>query len=371
MNKRLLLTFILSILIFAVVFISYYIFLNPKAKPWGKTSRSTLTNSSEESALNVKDIIAHSRSHFDLLKNGNHIKVFLFAGNESMKKLNSYYCGGDKGANRYSGFYQLISLKDNSIVSKVTLGNDYFFVSGKPHDGIRQYKLPGINETLIAIYQYNSCNGDGVEFYRISDSGVISRVYFIKKDGRKLSKEGTGPEGKIFNKNNLSVFCSYDNTIYYTLCTAYKYDGKNFVETLSSMVDTGIGEKKEEFTDIGRARRALYDYLQASNRGDYKAAAYYYGGSYDFLIPNNPDINPSNKEGLFKRYCQFNGKNRCALGHWTMSGIKEKSPISQSEMRFVVTFEELMDTAVRKIDFRLKRIGGEFKVLALPPRLPQ
>jgi len=314
-----------------------------KANKQGKVSKEI---------LKLKNL---RRSQINIFKNREGIKVFLFAEDEKVEILEGSYCGGEEGDKQYTGNYQLISTKDNKIVSKIDLGKDYEFVENTLHSGLNLFVMPQTYEQLIMIYQYRSCNTEAVEFYRVDVEGRLYKVNFIDKDGTVATGQTTGPDGGISGTEGDITFCSYNNGVGYTFCDSYNYNAKDFIQTAISMTQ---GE-----TIDGEPRRILFEYISALSQEDYKRAVYYYGGSYDLLIKLNPDINPNDKPKLFERYCIKNG-GKCLISEYPdFIDIKSSMQLKSGELEVTFKPDNKPD-----FEFRVKRMNGEFKVMDLPPR---
>ena len=340
----------------------------------GLNSNSTLpANKQKKVSKEIEKLRNLRRSQINISKNNFsvRIKVFLFAENEKIEILDGSYCGGEEGAKQYTGNYQLISVKDNKIVSKIDLGKDYEFIEDTLHSGLQLFVMPQIYEQLIMIYQYESCNIERVEFYRVDVEGRIYKVNFIDKDGTVGTGQSTSPAGDIPQSDGSVIFCSYDNSIGHMLCDSYIYNGKNFIQTSSWMTQEG------KRTSIAEARRALYEYLDALwwreyKKADYKKTVYYYGGGYDFLLQLNPDVSPNDKPKLFELYCTKNGGNCLKPSYFSDKNLESTT----TEAKFTVEFitEERADFKINghsDFEFRVRRIDNEFKVLDLPPRTSQ
>ncbi len=59
--------------------------------------------------------------------------------------------------------------------------------------------------------------------------------------------------------------------------------------------------------DLAQARMALLAFFDALNAGQYQKAVELYGGSYEELIADNPDVDPDDHVTLLERACSQNG----------------------------------------------------------------
>lgn len=351
MNKKHIITLCLFILL---------TFLSFEAWAGELKSNSALTaNKQGKVSKEIEKLRNLRRSQINISKNNFsvRIKVFLFAENEKVEILEGSYCGGEEGAKQYTGNYQLISVKDNKIESKIDLGKDYEFIEDTLHSGLQIFVMPQTYEQLIMIYQYRSCNAESVEFYRVDIDGRMYKVNFFDKDGTVRTIQSTIPARDIPQSDGSVIFCSYNNAVGYTFCDSYNYNAKDFIQTAISMT--------QEKTVDGEPRRILFEYISALSQEDYKRAVYYYGGSYDLLIKLNPDISPDDKPKLFERYCIKNG-GKCLISEYPdFIDIKSSMQLKSGELEVSFKPENKPD-----FEFRVRRIGSEFKVIDLPPDTP-
>lgn len=299
------------------------------------------------------------------IRGGDIVEVFLFADNEKMEFLRGPYCGGEEGAKHYEGDYQLISAKNNVVVSTLSLGKDYYFVGGQIHDGMHKFAVPNTGDELIAIYQYRGCNGDEVVFYRVDKNGRLNKVLFLNKDGTRKNNQYTSDP--VLSSDDQTTFCGYNNAVGYVFCDSYRYNGENFAQAASWMTQELYRSPK---TLDGDARRALFEFLIKLYHGKNEGAVYYYGGPYDELRKHNPDVEPNDRVKLFERYCTVNG-GVCLIPE----RLEAKGADPSGEMKFTVSFitRDFKDARVAgksQFEFRVKQVGVDFKVLDLPPRSP-
>ena len=59
--------------------------------------------------------------------------------------------------------------------------------------------------------------------------------------------------------------------------------------------------------DVAEAQNALLRYFEALHAGRYAEASQLYGGSYETLTGQNPDLDPDDYAGLWQNACQVNG----------------------------------------------------------------
>lgn len=295
------------------------------------------------------------------------ISIFLFADNQKAETLRDPFCGGDKGAKQYSGNYHLLSLQGNEIVSDIDLGKDYWFVEGRPHDGLHEFVEPKTGGELIGIYQYRGCNAERVEFFQVDASGVIDQVPFSNEDGSENESVWTGPGGDVpLSREGEFIFCSYSNFVGYQFCDSYIFKSNRFEQTNSWMTQAaGVARLRPRVAD--EARRSLYDFLSALANKKYQEAAFYYGGSYESSGPTDLGALPDEKSELLEAFCTTRG-GKCFVPE--VISDKQTGP---TEMLFSVSLvtrdlDPIVVGKDKEFDFRVRRVGDSFKVLDLPPR---
>ncbi|MFZ5807801.1 MAG: hypothetical protein ACOY16_00815 [Chloroflexota bacterium] len=106
------------------------------------------------------------------------------------------------------------------------------------------------------------------------------------------------------------------------------------ISQLASEIITSA-ERAIEPIELDAIQHALSRYFNALAAGDYATAAALYGGSYDILISNNPDISPSDKAALFQRACTQNG----FVCDVTVKNWVNAVRISQDEFRLTVELQ--------------------------------
>ncbi|HLE15190.1 MAG TPA: hypothetical protein VI776_10610 [Anaerolineales bacterium] len=92
---------------------------------------------------------------------------------------------------------------------------------------------------------------------------------------------------------------------------------------------------QEPPAEVAAARQALFDFFSALKTGDYAAADGLYGGSYELLEANNPDVDPNDRAALLENACLINGFQCLAV----YRAVLVDKP-AQGEYRFRVVFEQ-------------------------------
>ncbi len=118
-------------------------------RPAAAQHAAGLQTTPPDEAANLR---GQNRSHLRLERQNRPVDVYLFAGDEKVDVLEDPFCGGDQGAKSYSGHYQLVSVVDNAVVSRLDLDPDVSFVEKKPHDGVRLYRDPKTGQDLRCTF---------------------------------------------------------------------------------------------------------------------------------------------------------------------------------------------------------------------------
>jgi hypothetical protein len=314
----------------------------------------------------VERLRGASRSRAHLQRGDRQLEVLLFAHSENVETVGDPYCGGAKGAREYSGHYQLASVHDNRVLSQVSLRGLRRFTEGQRHDGLRLLRVPETREPLLGLYQYRSCDYHRAEFFRVDDDGRLHPVPFVNRDGSEAPDISIG--GDVRRRGSRLGFCHYDGGLAHYLCDAYTYDGRRFLQAASwmSRASSARTPPPEAGSPLAEARRALFEYLSALHQAKYGQAAHYFAGSYEVLRRYNAAPGAEDRVRLLETYC--------APTCWKPERIAEQRG-QGAEMRFAVSFlTGEGQTAVldgrSAFEFRVRRVGGEFKVLDLPPHPP-
>lgn len=318
------------------------------------------------------DFRTHYRSHLQLNRGDRTFDVYLYAPDEKTEVLDFSSSFGSRGARQFSGHYELISVLDNDVVSRFDLDPDDSFVENKPHNGLRLVLDPQSGQNLIALFQYGNSNSESVQFFSLDPSGSIFLINFLDRDGRTWKQMLTGPEGAIRQTaEGAHVFCSYANTLRYFFCGSYSFDGENLQEVAEWMTQDTAALAKVP-TDLDLAARALYEYLSALSAHEYSAAAFYLG-PVTHAAAGPLSTNSRNQSTAFlEDYCTVRG-GQC----FTPVKLAPR-PVADSPgvLRFVVSFQNpefqpLKIGSASSFDFRVAKTASGFKVLDLPPRVPE
>jgi hypothetical protein len=304
----------------------------------------------------------HSRSHLRLERPNLSVDVYLTADDENAVVLNAAFCGGDAGSTQYSGHYQLVSVASQAVVSRLDLDPDVNFVEKKPHDSARLYREPKTGQNLIALFQYGSCNSETVQFFSVDPSAQLYAIPFLDKDGHAGKQMVTGPDGAIPHfANGSSVFCSYSSETRYNYCGAYAFDGANFQETAKWMTKD-LHAPAQGLNPTSEATRTLFDFLSELSLNNYRAAGYHFAGKAG---------STAEKPVALEDYCTKQGGQCLAPVEIESQPGADAAGAMLFQVSFqTAEFKPFHIGARSTFDFHVQKIGGEFKVLDLPPRLP-
>jgi hypothetical protein len=298
-----------------------------------------------------------SQSHVTLQLSSGPDEVYLYAKNQTVDTIRALYCGGSPGDKEYHGRFALISVRNGKVASQLQLDPETFFVTGRPHDGLHVFTLSAHGQALLNLYQYENCNNESLEFYRLDPQGRLARVRFLRKDGGQFPSE----EGAIYSSGEAgSIFCSYHPSASPSVfCDAYRYDGKDFVQTKSWM-GNDLRDAWQHPTPTDQAERSLYDFLSDLASKDYQTAAFYYAGPLSSAVKTAP-ASP-NRAKCLDDYCRT-----AATGCPDPQDLSKLSTAAANgELEFLVSFEDAHLNG-RRFRFWVGNFGSGFKVLDLPP----
>jgi hypothetical protein len=134
--------------------------------------------------------------------------------------------------------------------------------------------------------------------------------------------------------------------------------------------------------ELSAALQVLQDYYAALNANDFAEAAGLYGGSYDLLTNNNPDVPPTDTARLFQKACTQNGF-RCDL---RVIAVADQAQLSGVDFRFSLEFQnpdgkvfslgpccgasEQDMPPQTQFDFLVKKVDSKYQVMSLPVYVP-
>jgi hypothetical protein len=132
--------------------------------------------------------------------------------------------------------------------------------------------------------------------------------------------------------------------------------------------------------DLDLARHTLLTFFSLLHDGRYVEAVPLYGGSYDGMRNNNPEIPPDDYAALFESSCT--NQRPCLL----VANIVEEEKVSESEFTFLVEFVWIDGTLYKRgpccgaseteeppewqFPYTVKIIDGQYKVMEEPVLMP-
>ena len=195
----------------------------------------------QETDPEIKSLREHSRARIAFTVGPILIEVFIHADDEKMEILRTDSCGGKSGSKRYTGNYQIVSLKNKAFHVSLPVGKRVF--TENRGEEIKEIRFPESSGRLITISQYQNCNGDEVEFFRVDGRGGLHRVRVRHKDGAEKSRLASSPGGQPDQlSGNQLTYCSSVNSKSTALCASYIFDGNNLMQT-SSLTRKGQAKK--------------------------------------------------------------------------------------------------------------------------------
>ena len=195
----------------------------------------------QETDPEIKSLRERSRARIAFTVGPVLIEVFIHADDEKMEILRTDSCGGKSGIKRYTGNYQIVSLKNRAFHVALPVGKRVF--TENRGEEIKEIRFPEGSGRLITISQYQNCNGDEVEFFRVDSRGGLHQVRVRHKDATEKSRLASGPGGQPDQlSGNQLTYCSSVNSKSTALCTSYIFDGNNLMQT-SSLTRKGQAKK--------------------------------------------------------------------------------------------------------------------------------
>ncbi|MFZ0961590.1 MAG: hypothetical protein WAO35_11855 [Terriglobia bacterium] len=337
----------------------------------GSQPAAPAPSSGQPASTGAADFHTQSLSHLRVVRGDHTFDVYLFAPDMNVDVLAASFCGGDQGARQYSGHFQLLSVADDTVVSKFDLDPDDTFVEKKPHDGARLFHDPKTGQNLVAIYQYGSCKSESVQFFSLDPSGHLFSVPFLDPDGRTWKQMLIGPDGAIPNfPSGGLMFCSFGEDIGYDFCGAYTFDGANFQEAAKWMTQE-VAAPAKGLNDVGVAARTLFDFLSALAVKRYSAAAYDVDVNVEAPGAGPVTAGRGQKAAFLENYCTVKG-GQCLL---PVKMETKPNPGAPGTLLFQVSFQTfdfhpLTIDSRSSFEFRVAKKPDGFKVIDLPPRIP-
>jgi hypothetical protein len=195
----------------------------------------------QETDLEIKSLRAGSRARIAITVGRDLIEVYIHADDETMEILRADSCGGKSGSKRYTGNYQIVSLKNRAFHTALPVGKRVF--TENRGEEIKEIRFPESSGRLITISQFQNCDGDEVEFFRVDSRGGLHRVRLRHKGGGEKSRLASAPGGQPDQlSGNQLTYCSSVNFKSTALCASYIFDGNNLIQK-SSVTRKGQANK--------------------------------------------------------------------------------------------------------------------------------
>jgi hypothetical protein len=195
----------------------------------------------EETDPEIKSLGEGSRARIAFTVGPALIEVFIHADDERMEILRTDSCGGKSGSKRYTGNYQIVSLKKRAFHVALPIGKRVF--TENRGEEIKEIRFPESSGRLITISQFQNCDGDEVEFFRVDSRGGLHRVRLRHKGGGEKSRLASAPGGQPDQlSGNQLTYCSSVNFKSTALCASYIFDGNNLIQK-SSVTRKGQSKK--------------------------------------------------------------------------------------------------------------------------------
>jgi hypothetical protein len=186
----------------------------------------------EETDPEIKSLRERSRGRIAFTAGRDLIEVFVHADDEKREILRTDSCAGKSGSKRYTGNYQIVSVKNKAIHAALPVGKRVF--TENRGEEIKEIRFPESTGRLITISQYQNCNGDEVEFFRIDNRGGLHVVRVRHKGGAEKSRLAGPPGGQPDQlSGNELTYCGAVNAKGTALCASYIFDGNNLTQTSS------------------------------------------------------------------------------------------------------------------------------------------
>jgi len=186
----------------------------------------------QETDPEIKSLRERSRARIAFTVGHDLVEVFIHADDEKTEILRTDSCGGKSGSKRYTGNYQIVSLKNRAFHVALPVGKRVF--TENRGEEIKEIRFPESSGRLITISQYQNCNEDEVEFFRVDSRGGLHQVRVRHKDGAEKSRLASAPGGQPDQlSGNQLTYCSAVNTKSTTLCASYIFDGNTLIQTSS------------------------------------------------------------------------------------------------------------------------------------------
>lgn len=147
------------------------------------------------------------------------------------------------------------------------------------------------------------------------------------------------------------------------------------------LVGCSVSKPSETGSELDSSRQALLSFFSMLHDQQFDEALEYFGGDYDPLRANNPDISPNYRDALLRRACTVNG-----FLCMNVKSIVKEEQLNSDTFQFTVEFqnedgslfilgpccgatEEVMPSR-SEFDYTVMVIDGRYQVMELPIFVP-
>ncbi len=167
------------------------------------------------------------------------------------------------------------------------------------------------SEAIILLTKFYSTTQVIPEDNGLRESTIVPPVDIRHNKNARIftGRQPMGSKKYIFVGIGLVAFLTIGYLIFTNLFT---YDQQTPIntgnpETSLILSPSPIYTQQESLTDEDLGLHVLVDYLNYLYQGDYEKAAQLYGGTYETMVNQNPDIDPADHIALLKNACTING----------------------------------------------------------------
>lgn len=187
--------------------------------------------------IEAEQIKARARFIVSLEQDNKMFDVALFADDEKVSEIPNSYCRAEAGTKNYSGSYQLVSLLNDRVVAKtpldrsnlpVSLERSFEFaenIEDPSPEKMDTISITNLDQTLVVISQYGSCNGNFIYFYRMDNDGKFYKISIIGNDRSRVDTVFGSPA----SEGNFVVVTGYDNYMRGNFSDFYYFDGQKLI----------------------------------------------------------------------------------------------------------------------------------------------
>jgi hypothetical protein len=198
--------------------------------------------------VSTKTLRERSRARITFAAGRDYLEVFVFADDEKEESVRGNSCpgtSGTSGSKRFTGNYRLIALKNRTFHAVLPIGDRSF--TDRRNEDIKVIRFAESNARLIAISQFQACNTETIELFRVSGRGAMNRVRVRQRNGVELNRIA-GPAGGQLAQltGNELTYCRALNADSPTLCTHYLFDSGRLLETFTETHPPPLGQQPNQ-----------------------------------------------------------------------------------------------------------------------------